>query len=108
MPIAEVLDWVDAATGPDGNLDELEAAALLGGVKQPQINVSKALELYWTLAADKTIGKNEDQIRRWRNPRKKAVANFIAVVGDRALSEIPGDNMLDFRRYWVERILCTF
>ncbi|WP_439559888.1 tyrosine-type recombinase/integrase [Roseinatronobacter sp.] len=88
---------------PD-NPDMLEAAALLGGVKEPPLTVSKALELYWTLSKDKTLGKSEDQLRRWKNPRIKAVKNFIAVVGDKAIHEITGDDMLDFRNWWMERL----
>ncbi|WP_444460563.1 hypothetical protein [Rhodobacter capsulatus] len=81
-----------------------EAAALLGAEKAPPLSVSAALELYWTLAKDKTLGKSEDQLRRWKNPRVKAVKNFIAVVGDKAIHDITGDDMLDFRNWWMERL----
>ncbi len=58
------------------------------------------------LAADKTLGKSDDQLRRWKNPRKKAVRNFIEVVGgDKALPDITGDDMLDFRGgWWLEKL----
>lgn len=74
--------------------DQREADALLGLVPEPPLTVSKAHEEYWTAAADRTRGKSADKIRRWENPRKKAVANFIKAVGDVALPKglvQPGD-----------------
>ncbi|AQS48107.1 integrase [Thioclava nitratireducens] len=107
LPVQELRERFAAVPGfkdqPD-KPDLIEAAAILGGAKEPPIVVSKALELYWGLAKDKTLGKSEDQLRRWKNPRKKAVKNFIAVVGDKAINEITGDDMLDFRNWWMERL----
>lgn len=82
----------------------IEASALLGGVDVPKITLSKALELYWSLARDRTLGKSEDQLRRWQNPRKKAIRNLIAVVGDKPMDELSGDDMPEFRDYWFDRI----
>ena len=104
LPTEELLDRVESVSVRKGAPDPIEARALLGGAPEPPITVSRALELYWTLAADRTHGKSPDQLRRWKNPRKKAVANFIDVVGDKALAEISGDDMLDFRQWWIERI----
>jgi hypothetical protein len=107
LPVEELRDRFAAVPGfkvqPE-KPDMLEASALLGGAKEPALTVSKALELYWTLAKDKTLGKSEDQLRRWKNPRLKAVKNFIAVVGDKAMKDISGDDMLDFRNWWMERL----
>lgn len=99
LPLADLAKRVEATKG-----DPLAAAALLGGVSEPKITVTKALDLYWTLAKDKTIGKSNDQLRRWENPLKKATRNFIEVVGDKPLADISGDDMLDFRQWWVERL----
>lgn len=104
LPREDLLARVEAAKGRDGKPDAREAAAILGGVAEPKITVTRALDLYWGLAADKTIGKSEDQRRRWENPRKKAVKNFIEVVGDKPLPDITGDDMLDFRDWWLEKL----
>jgi len=104
LPTEELLARVEAAMRPNGRADKREAEALWGGVAEPPITVSRALELYWSLAADRTQGKSDDQLRRWKNPRIKAVNNFVAVVGDKPLAEISSDDMLDFRGWWVERI----
>ncbi|WP_417723940.1 tyrosine-type recombinase/integrase [Salipiger sp.] len=104
LPTEEWLARVEAVPERNGRPDMKESAALLGGVEEPPITVTRALELYWGLAADRSRGKSEDQLRRWKNPRKKAVANFIAQVGDKPLAEITGDDMLAFRDWWIEKL----
>ncbi|WP_170343073.1 tyrosine-type recombinase/integrase [Ruegeria arenilitoris] len=104
LPTEELLDRIGAISTRNGKPDLREAAALLGGAKEPAITVSRALELYWDLAREKTFGKSADQIRKWKNPRKKAVNTFVTVVGDKSISEITGDDMLDFRAWWLDRI----
>lgn len=104
LPLDELRDRMAAVTMRAEGPDMLEAAAVLGGAKEPPLTVSGALEEYWTLARDKTLGKSPDQLRRWRNPRIKAVGNFIKAVGDKALAEITADDMLDFRAWWLDRI----
>ncbi|WP_406720616.1 integrase [Thioclava litoralis] len=104
LPVEALIERVEAVTAPAGQPDKVEVAALMGTVPEPQLTVSKALETYWTLAREKTFGKSEDQLRRWKNPRIKAVTNFIAVVGDKGIDNITRDDMLDFRQYWLDRI----
>jgi integrase len=104
LPTEELLARIDAVPMRNGKPDLQEAAALLGGAREPEITVTRALALYWELAREKTIGKSADQLRKWRNPRLKAVRTFIDVVGDKVLSEITGDDMLDFRAWWLDRI----
>lgn len=104
LPTEDLLARVEAVPERKGQPDKREAAAILGGASEPPITVSRALELYWGLAGDRSRGKSEDQLRRWKNPRKKAVANFIAVAGDLELSKIGPDDMLGFRDWWMEKL----
>jgi integrase len=104
LPTEELLARIAALPTSKGTPDLLEAAALLGGASEPEITVTRALDLYWDLARDKTIGKSPDQRRKWKNPRKKAIKTFVDVVGDKAIAEIAGDDMLDFRAWWMDRI----
>lgn len=104
LPVEDVVERVEAIPAPANQPDSVEAAALLGTVAEPRITVGKALELYWTLAKEKTLGKSEDQLRRWEAPRKKAVKNFVAVVGNKEIANIAHDDMLDFRQHWLGRI----
>ena len=48
--------------------------------------------------------KTADELRRWRNPRLKAFKNFINVVGDKSVSKLTADDMLNFREWLFERI----
>lgn len=104
LPSEDFLNRYDAVPLRDGAPDRIEAAAVLGSKPAVGIKVTDALNSYWTLAADKMLGKSDDQRRRWKNPRIKAVKNFVDVVGDKAISEITADDMLDFRLWWFERI----
>lgn len=103
LPREERLERMEAVMR-NGEPDKIEAAAILGGAAEPPITVNRALELFWTLAKDRTIGKSEDQLRRWKNPRVKAIRNFVAVVGDKAISQITPDDVLEFRQWWIERV----
>ena len=68
LPLEEILQRVETVPGTAAKSDLIEASAVLGGAMEPPITVSRALELFWTLAADRTIGKSDDQQRRWKNP----------------------------------------
>lgn len=104
LPVESIVERVEAIPAPAGVPDKKEASALLGTAQPPALTVSKALDLYWGLARERTFGKSEDQLRRWKNPRLKAIGNFIRVIGDRPLDGITRDDMLDFRQWWLDRI----
>ncbi|WP_378923884.1 DUF6538 domain-containing protein [Mesorhizobium kowhaii] len=105
LPRDELLERVEAVTKLTGDAAQIEARAVLGGAREPGIKISRALELFWTLAKQDTIGKSEDQLRRWEHPRKRAIANLIEEIGDKELADITPDDMLDFRETWMDRIM---
>ena len=85
--------------------DPVVVNAVLGGVDRPFFTWKSALEEYWSLAEGKTLTKNKDQLRRWKNPRIKAVDNLIGVLGsDRPLASTRREDALDFRRWWLDRL----
>ncbi|MCT4333194.1 tyrosine-type recombinase/integrase [Paracoccus sp. YLB-12] len=106
LPLDELLRRIESVSEDHRTRtpDLRESAALLGAVNEPGISISRALEIYWDLARGSALGKSQDQRRRWRNPRIKAVKNFIDVVGDKFLADITPDDMLDFRSWWMDRI----
>jgi len=104
LPFEELLARVEVLQRRDGRVDTVVAPAILGSVDVPSLTVSEALEEYWRLTPDRTRGKSDDQKRRWRNPRKKAIRNFIDVVGNLALAKLKRTDFLDFRSWWLERI----
>lgn len=104
LPTREIIDRVKAVPLQNGKPDFQVASALWGLSPAPAITVTRALELYWELAAEATRGMSEDQVRRWKNPRIKAINNFVAVVGNLAIDQITREHMLDFRDWWSKKL----
>ena len=104
LPPDQFYGRIEKVMRKDGTFDMREAEALLGAVPKPRLTLSQCLEEFWKLASDRTVGKSDDQIRRWRNPRIKAIKNLIAVIGDQEISAISPDDMLDFREWWLDKI----
>ena len=78
----------------------------LGGaeVEPTSIPLSEALEVYWDISKDLIIGKSENQIRKWRNPRIKAINNMIRLCGDKSLKGLVRNDILALKDWWIERI----
>ena len=102
LPFEDILARVELLLGR--NNDGL-VPPISGTVELPGLTVSEALKAYWELTPDQVRGKSPDQRRRWVNPRKKAIQNFIKVVGDVPVSQITRNVMLNFRTWWMERIV---
>ena len=49
-------------------------------------------------------GKSLDQIKRWQNPRLRAVRNFITQIADKPIGDITREDALDFRAWWTDRV----
>jgi len=86
----------------DASKPQIEA--VLGTKEEPCLTISQACEQFWDLAKEKVIDKSPDQIRKWKNPRLKAIENFIAVVGNKELKEITRDDTVRFKDWWISRI----
>lgn len=104
LPLDELLARVELLQRRDRTVNIAAAPAVLGMVEVPSMTVSEALSAYWKLTPDRILGKSQDQKRRWENPRKKAIRNFIEVVGDIPLAQLKRGDVLDFRSWWLERI----
>jgi len=83
---------------------EHRAQALLGGLPEVKQPISEALEEYFQFEKQNLLGRSDAQIRKWENPRKKAIANFISVCGDIAVESVTRQNILVFREWWHNRI----
>lgn len=78
--------------------------AILGHHDRPALSISTALKEYFEFEMPNLLNKSKDQIRKWKNPRKKAINNFISICGDKDVSDITRDDILNFREWWHERI----
>lgn len=104
-PLEDLLSRIEslARRDPQAN-DRAAVEAVLGGVQAPGLMLSGLFEEFERIGKDKVRGKTEDQLRRWRNPRIKAVRNLVGVVGDRALDQVGKAEALAFKIWWTERI----
>lgn len=105
-PLDNIVLRLEALLRPDGAPveDKLVAAAILGGEAAPDPSLTAIFAEYEALVSDQHAGKSADQVRKWRNPRAKAVNNFVEVVGDVPLSQIGRGRALEFRAWWQDRI----
>lgn len=102
-PLGDLLARVEALQPQDG----VEVAqALLGGGKSVSVMLSDPVETVEQFATHENRFKNDNQMRLWRNPRKRAVANLIAVLGgDREVREVDHAASLQHRVWWNKRII---
>lgn len=105
-PLDEILTRLEALTRPDDSPASVtEATAILGAVEEPPVTVSGALaEMLRFSAIDRLEGKSDAQKKRWRQPRERAVTNFISVCGDLPMRGITRTNAQEFRDHWAKRI----
>ena len=104
LPIEDILKRIEAIGRHRGEPGLVMARAALGAVDVPKLNISGALEEYWRLTKYQVLKKSPDQLRRWKNPRIKAVRNFINIVSDKSMVDITRDDMLEFRDWWLMRV----
>jgi integrase len=78
--------------------------ALAGTAEPPGVFLSQAFELFRPRCADRLAGKSDHQVRKWENPRRLALDNFIDVVGDKAITDVTRKDVLAFQEWWLERI----
>jgi integrase len=100
-----LLQRIEAVVNKRGEIDMREAEALLGGVPVPALSVSDALDEFWKIEAIRFKGKSEDQIRRAKNPRIKAIENFVKAVGNRPYLEVTTADLQAFKRWWKDRVI---
>lgn len=105
LPIADLLTRIESTVDGAGRFDPREADAALGLASAPVLTIEQALDAFYDVAVEDLRGKNDDQIRRWKNPRIKATRNFIEVIGNKALAEVTTDDMYAFRKWWVDRVM---
>lgn len=102
MPTDELLERIAIMRGRENDFATM--AAVFGGADEPELTLSQPLKKFPDLVPEKLKGKNADQAKRWHNPRRRAVRNFISVVGDKPLSKVTRDDALVFRDWWYRRI----
>lgn len=103
LPLMELIERILKA---QANIDqETKIKAILGtNEQQTRVLLSEALERFWRYSKPVLVNKNPDQQRKWKNPRKRAVKNFINVVGNKEIQAITNLDLVKFRDWWLDRI----
>ena len=80
--------------------------AVLGTIVQPQDRFEGALKIYIEGPGKLVLAnKSPNQLRIWKNIPKRAIARFVEVVGDKALTDIRREDAVKFYRFWLNRIM---
>ena len=97
------LERLEAAGG--GDAPEIDQDAALGLAASPRVTVSEAFAVYLDdIEAGQKVSKSPKQYRSWRKVKQRAVNNFIAVIGDKAIDGITRADAQKFWRHWQARV----
>lgn len=102
--IADLLKRVNLLVQNGAVDDEREVAAVLGGEQRPALKLSGLLDEFEEIQKSTLGAMSEDQKRKWRNPKKRAVDNLISVITDKAIGDITRSDAVAFRKWWQDRI----
>jgi len=104
--VGELVDRLLAFRGgvDAGGDDESLRDALLGTAPEPKVSLEEAFDVFRSRSADRLVGKSENQIRKWENPIRLAMTNFIEVVGNKPITEVTRKDVLAFQSWWINRI----
>lgn len=82
-----------------------DEAALAGVIPSPPVTVTKAFEIYCDeIVPHELVNKSEVQKAQWKKVKQRAVNNFVALIGDKAMTEISRDDAMRLYRHWLDRI----
>ncbi|KOF22386.1 integrase [Ensifer adhaerens] len=82
-----------------------ETNAVLGVVERPGVRLSEAFTVYVDkIAAPELTSKSDEQIRAWLKVKKRALKNFINLVGDKPIGEVTREDALRLYDLWSDRI----
>ncbi len=103
----DLRDMLRRLTMLEGSIeDRAEVVAVLGGEEKATIRTSAMIEEYERLVATSLMGMSADQVRKWRNPKLKAVKNLIAVMGeDKDMAALTRSDALALKKWWQDRVL---
>lgn len=103
--LGELVGRIEAIVRRDASDRAPEVAAVLGGVAKPEIRLSGLLDEFEAMNRAALSRMSDDQVRKWRNPKRRALENLIGAIGDKALGQITRADALDFRDWWQGRIV---
>ncbi|WWT39806.1 putative integrase [Microcystis phage Mwe-JY25] len=104
-PIEEIVRRLEVLARQGAAEDETLVRGVLGGAVRPNLMLSGLFEAYETTQTAGIADLSPDQRRKWEAPKRRALANLMAVIGDKEIAQISRGDVLDFRDHWQTRIL---
>ena len=98
----ELLTRLLALRGREEQLPVVEA--VLGTAAAPKLSVSGTFDEYMRHKEVALRGYSESQLKKHRQPKERAAAYLLSVIGDKVLGEITRDDVLEFRDWWADKI----
>lgn len=79
--------------------------AVLGNVRKPDVTVIDAFKVYLDdISPGELVNKSANQKRSWKKVKQRAVNNFVAIVGNKAIADITRGDAQKVHKYWMDRI----
>lgn len=103
IAVSTLNELMDRLNFPVKNEEEIHA--IFGGAEFPELRLASCIEPYFNLVVDRLAGKSEHKIKKWKNPRKLALNNFIKVIGNKDVKEVVRADILNFRGWLRQRIV---
>lgn len=103
IAVSDFVNRINTATMMNNTGDK---KSVLGDINitKPSIELSKALKEYFEHEKGNLTALSESQFHKWKNPRTRAVNNFIKVIGDKPVSEFVRQDIQDFRTWWINKV----
>ncbi|CFX45838.1 Integrase [Candidatus Filomicrobium marinum] len=79
--------------------------AVVGVVSPPPLTLSRLVAAFEKERAASLKALSPDQLKRWRNPKNRAVNDLIKIVGDKNVTALTRADALAFRDHWRERVI---
>ena len=81
FPLLDLLERVEAVSRNDGDPDPVLSEAVLGGVEEPGLMLSGLVARVEEISQLENRFKSSQQMRLWRNDRKRSVRHLMEAIG---------------------------
>jgi integrase len=103
-PESDLIERIRLLVSRNAVEDEGEVAAIMGGEKCPALLLSGLVAEFEAVESQSLLAMSENQKKKWRNPKSRAITNLIEVVGDKEIGALTRDDAVSFRIWWQKRL----
>lgn len=101
---ANLIRRIDILAQGDRAYDAATRSAVLGGVEQPKIRLSRLFDEFEAATATERLNYSPGQLRKWRAGKKRAAETLVDVLGEKAINDLTRADALKFRDHWQQRV----